>query len=76
MSERAAMIDLDGACPACGVSWQGEPIPEKWREHVGDQTHYSRIIGVEYPERYDGVWEWMCPACHKRFPRFPKVGEP
>ena len=72
------MIDLDGACPACGVSWRGDPIPQEYRDKgwYGDKTHFSRLIGVEYPERYDGVWEWVCPDCHKRFPRFTKVGDP
>ena len=65
---------LDGLCPACGVSWQGEPIPQKDIEKgwFGKATHFSRVIGVEYPEKYDGVWEWRCPDCEATFPRFPE----
>ena len=65
------MIDLDGPCPACGASWQGEPIPEDWRQYCGGKTHYSRLIGIEIPEKYDGVWLWRCPDCAAEFPRFP-----
>lgn len=25
---------------------------------------------MEYPERYDGVWEYQCPDCKAVFPRF------
>ena len=57
-------------CPECGASWIGEPIPLADRHHFGDKAHFSRIIGVEYPERYDGVWEWQCPDCGAVFPRF------
>ena len=35
--------------------------------------HFSRLIGIEHRDRYDGVWEYACPDCNARFPRF---GEP
>lgn len=31
---------------------------------------FSHLIGLEYPEVYDGIWEWQCPECKTRFPRF------
>jgi len=34
---------------------------------------FSRLMGVEIPERYDGIWEWACPDCDARFPRFKVV---
>jgi hypothetical protein len=33
---------------------------------------FSRLIGIEYPGKYDGVWEYACPDCNARFPRFTK----
>jgi hypothetical protein len=47
----------------------------KVREQIKDETtHFSRVIGVEYPygvpERHDGVSEWMCPDCGRREGRF------
>jgi hypothetical protein len=33
---------------------------------------FSRLIGIEYPGKYDGVWEYACPDCDARFPRFTK----
>jgi hypothetical protein len=31
---------------------------------------FSRLIGITYRDRYDGVWEYACPDCDARFPRF------
>ena len=52
-------------CPYCGVSLIGEPILEHLIEtgHYNDSTHWRREIGIEYPELYDGIWEWKCPDC-------------
>jgi hypothetical protein len=33
---------------------------------------FSRLVGVEHPGRYDGVWEWQCPDCKATFPRFER----
>lgn len=37
-------------------------------------THFSRIIGIEYPHtspnHWDGVSEWLCPDCGRRKGRF------
>lgn len=63
-------MNLHGSCPKCGVSWDGGPIPADIREHYSPPYRWSRVIGIEYPERYDGVWEWQCPDCKATFPRF------
>jgi hypothetical protein len=33
-------------------------------------THFSRVIGVEYQDGFDGVSEWRCPDCGRREGRF------
>lgn len=47
---------------------------EQLASHYGwsraEPKHFSRIVGLEYPHKYDGVWEWMCPDCKHKFPRF------
>lgn len=50
-------------CPHCNSSLIGDPIPTEDREFFGNRTNFRREIGIEYPEKYDGVWEWMCPDC-------------
>ena len=57
-------------CPECHVSWVGDEILERYRGDYGGRTHYSRVVGIEYPEKYDGVWEWQCPDCGETLPRF------
>lgn len=64
-----------GKCPVCEVNWQGEEIPKESQEDYGD-THFSRVIGIEYGEYnrgmdkkywYDGTSEYVCPDCRSRF---------
>lgn len=55
-------------CPNCKVSLIGKPIPENIRHYYGDSTHWRRDIAIEYPEKYDGVWEYMCPDCKHTWP--------
>jgi len=55
-------------CPHCGVSLIGEPIPQELLDKgYYSTTHWRREIGMEYPELYDGVWEWMCPDCNGKW---------
>ena len=62
--------ELDN-CPKCKVSLIGDPIPEDIvKDYSG--THWRREIGIEYPERYDGIWEWKCPDCGHTW--FSEVG--
>jgi len=60
------MLNSDN-CPHCGVSLIGDPIPDDIKEHYSS-THWRREIGMEYPDKYDGVWEWMCPDCGGKWP--------
>ena len=68
-------------CPGCGVSWQGNPIPEASQEAFGGHTHFSRLIGIEVQGSYDGVSYWKCPDCATVFDRwtgmenFPSLSE-
>lgn len=55
-------------CPHCNVSLLGEDIPEEIKEHYKPATKWRREIGMEYPEKYDGIWEWMCPDCEGTWP--------
>lgn len=56
-------------CPHCNVSLIGNPIPKELAEFYQEgTTHYKREIGIEYPEKYDGVWEWRCPDCKGTWP--------
>lgn len=63
-------LDIFGACPKCGVSWDAGPIPEKSHQYYSPPYRYSRVIGVERPEIYDGTLYHECPDCRAQFPRF------
>lgn len=53
-------------CPQCGVDLKGRPIPAAVREHFGDKTHFSRVIGISDG---DSVGYWKCSDCHHRWSR-------
>lgn len=55
-------------CPHCGVSLIGDPIPKELEHHYKPPFFWRRDIGIEYPEKYDGVWEYMCPDCKGTWP--------
>lgn len=55
-------------CPACGASFVGDPIPEKYRRHYGSQTHFSRVVGIT-DLRQDRITTWKCPDCGHEWPR-------
>jgi len=42
-------------------------------ENYSPPYSFSRLIGIEIQGRYDGVWEYACPDCNARFPRFKEV---
>lgn len=60
-------FDNDDKCPNCGVSWQGEEIPEENREMYGGATHTSRLISV-YDRIKDRTTHWKCPDCQMVWP--------
>lgn len=55
-------------CPHCKASLLGDPIPEYMREHYSEPYFWRREFGIEYHEKYDGVWEWKCPDCSGTWP--------
>jgi hypothetical protein len=61
-------------CPHCGVSLLGDPIPEEWRSSYGG-THYKKEIGVEVPEKYDGVYYYYCRECKGEWGGYRSLGE-
>lgn len=63
------ITDFTRYCPECNADWRGSPIPEKIRHCYGQKEHYSRLIGVEIREKYDGVDHWLCPDCRATFNR-------
>jgi hypothetical protein len=66
-------VDYHGKCPKCGADWDAGPIPEKDRAHYSPPYRFSRLIGLEFPGKYDGAWEYACPDCDARFPRFKEA---
>ena len=32
--------------------------------------HFSKLLGVEVPEKYDGISYWQCPFCKSAWDRF------
>lgn len=59
-------------CPYCHKDLTGEPIPKEYLDmgyYAPGSTHYSRLIGIEEPEIYDGIIAWKCPECRAIWPR-------
>jgi hypothetical protein len=56
------MAQYPEECPKCHKSMQGEPIPEKYLQHYGKKTHYSRVIAL-YDRSKDRTTHWKCPDC-------------
>lgn len=60
-----------------------EPIEKvkEWASHYGwsedNKVHFSKVIGLEIPGKYDGVSYWKCPECQMLWDRFTekKVGK-
>jgi hypothetical protein len=55
-------------CPYCLVCLLGDPIPEVDHHFYAPPYFFKRVIGIEYPELYDGVWLWKCPDCLATWP--------
>ncbi len=60
---------LTQICPNCNKNLQGDSIPEQYKKYYNNATHFSKIIGIQYLEKYDGVTDWMCPYCKYTEPR-------
>jgi hypothetical protein len=63
-------VDSLLCCPKCGANWKSKPIPKKDRHYAKGSTHFSRLVGIEIPEKFDGVSYWQCPDCHARWDRW------
>ena len=57
-------------CPKCGVSWIGDPIPEKHHKYYSPPYFWKREIAI-YDTFKDRTVEWQCPDCKTRFNRDP-----
>ncbi len=53
-------------CPECGADLRGKPIPIENLKLYGDETHFSRVIGL-YGVEADATIGWKCPDCHYRW---------
>jgi hypothetical protein len=63
---------MSDTCPN-GCDLTGVPIPQEYIDaglYPSGRTHYSRMIGVEVRDVYDGVLFWRCPDCKIAWPRF------
>ena len=59
-------------CPN-GCDLRAEPIPQEYIDkgyYADGVTHYSRLMGYDFPGVYDGVLIWACPDCGLAWPRF------
>jgi len=63
-------------CPHCSSDLRGREIPEKDRYLFGNYTHFSRKVGLEIPEKYDGISYWFCPECKTVWDRFTGKVQP
>lgn len=50
-------------CPNCKVSWIGDPIPERMREHYSPPYFWRREIGIEIQGKGDRIDHYLCPDC-------------
>lgn len=63
-------IDMFGNCPKCGESWDAGDIPKKYRKHYNPPYKYSSLLGIEVPDKYDGVSFYQCPYCKTTWDRW------
>lgn len=62
----AATADEGHACPHCGTSLLGEPIPEALQPLYGTVTHFHREVVVKQAD--NDVFFYACPDCHGTWP--------
>src|SRR6185312_8133772 len=51
------------------LPWDQQPAG---KYYAPDQTHFSRTIGYEDRDVYDGILYWMCPDCGGAWHRWSK----
>lgn len=61
-----------GKCPnpKCGTCFDNGDIPKEHHHCYSAPYKWSKLIGVEISERYDGVLIWRCPDCGFMWHRF------
>jgi rubredoxin len=56
-------------------AWTEKMSDDELRQLVADSygppRRFSRLIGVEIPDVYDGVSFWACPDCHAKWAALP-----
>lgn len=57
-------------CPACGVSWIGNPIPDDLKKEYGNKSHFPRIVEVR-DWKTNKITAYECPDCEESF-RIPQ----
>lgn len=65
-------------CPKCQSDLDGAEIPEEdlhlyvapGEDISRAPRTYSRKIGIEERDIYDGILVWLCPDCRYMWPRF------
>ena len=75
---RSTEVDTEEGryCPKCKSDWRSGRIPPEYvaKGYYGEPTeeprYFSRLIGVELPEKYDGISYWVCPDCGTRWDRW------
>jgi DNA-directed RNA polymerase subunit RPC12/RpoP len=66
--------DAPHNCPHCNTSLLDKEIPENVKNHYSG-NYYKREIGIEIPEKYDGIYYYMCPDCNGTFGGYKDVIE-
>lgn len=56
---RAGRIDEDALARGLYGPWDGK-----------EERYYSSIVGIEVPEKFDGVSYWLCPKCGTTWDRW------
>jgi hypothetical protein len=55
-------IVVPSECPNCKRSLEGDVIPDKYRDHYGGATHYTKVLAHQFTD-FDKVAGWRCPFC-------------
>ena len=40
------------------------------KESYSEPYHFSKLLGIEVREKYDGISYWMCPFCKTQWDRW------
>ncbi len=56
------------------ASWSDADLRKMVEESYSPPRRFSRLVGLEYRQKYDGVLEWQCPDCNEKWPRFLPKG--